>query len=240
MRNYALELEKRVSFIKEVLKNSHADGIIFGNSGGKDCTLVGILCKRACDNVLSVMMPCNSSRNFGEDMQDAVATCKKFEIENITVDLSKVKDSMVDAIPLTISPASSMNINPRLRMTTLYSIAQTRNSVVAGTGNKCEIFMGYFTKWGDGACDFNPIADLSVSEVYEFLEFLGAPENIIKKAPSAGLFEGQTDEQEMGVLYSEIEDFINRKEVLENSAKKISSAHERTHHKRKMPLYYTE
>ncbi len=239
MRNYALELEKRVSFIKEVLKNSHADGIVFGNSGGKDCTLVGILCKKACDNVLSVMMPCNSKRNFGEDMQDAVATCEKFGIENITVDLSGVKNTIVDAIsPIELSLPSSMNINPRLRMTTLYAIAQTRNAVVAGTGNKCEIFMGYFTKWGDGACDFNPIADLTVSEVYEFLEFLGAPENIIKKAPSAGLFEGQTDEAEMGVLYSEIEDFIEGNEVNSISAEKISSAHNRTAHKRRLPLYY--
>ena len=98
-------------------------------------------------------------------------------------------------------------------MTTLYSVAGSENRLVAGTGNRSEAFVGYFTKWGDGAYDFNPISDLTVTEIYEFLRYLNAPASIIEKAPSAGLYEGQTDEQEMGVSYADIDAVILGKEV---------------------------
>ena len=108
----------------------------------------------------------------------------------------------------TITDAASANIAPRLRMITLYTIAASENRIVAGTGNRSEAYMGYFTKWGDGAYDFNPIADLTATEVFEFLRYLKAPSSIIEKAPSAGLFEGQTDEKEMGVTYKAIDKYI--------------------------------
>jgi len=98
--------------------------------------------------------------------------------------------------------------------------------------------MGYFTKWGDGAYDFNPIADLTVTEVYEFLEYLGAPENIIKKAPSAGLFEGQTDEADMGVTYAAIDKYITTGEADDNDKAVIDRYHSRSEHKRRMPSIY--
>lgn len=242
MRNYAQELENRVAFIQKILAESHANGIVFGNSGGKDCTLVGILCKKACENVLSVAMPCQSSRNFGEDMQDALATASKFGIENIVVDLSETKATILKAMEphQALNQAAIANIAPRLRMTTLYAIGQARGCLVAGTGNQCERYMGYFTKWGDGACDFNPIADLKVSEIYEFLEFLGAPRNIIEKAPSAGLFEGQTDESEMGVTYAEIEQMIERGTCGNDHDEKIRRAHRISEHKRRLPRCYGE
>lgn len=242
MRDYNLELEKRVLFIQDVLKKANAKGVVYGNSGGKDCTLVSILCKKACENTVGVIMPCQSKRNYGEDTNDALATAKQFNIETLTVDLTKTKEVILNAIGEVhdITPSSSANIAPRLRMTTLYAIAQSRNALVAGTGNKSELYMGYFTKWGDGGCDFNPIADLTVSEIYEFLEFLNAPENIIKKAPSAGLFEGQTDEQEMGVTYAQIEEYINNKTGDEQAVQKIKRYHEISHHKRRMPLMFGE
>ena len=243
MRDYAKEIEKRVAFIRKALSDAHADGIVYGNSGGKDCALVGILCKMACDNVLGVMMPCQSSQNYGSDMEDALLVAKQFDIETITVDLSDVKAKMVESIEKATetTQTAQSNIAPRLRMTTLYTIAQSRNAMVAGTGNSCELYMGYFTKWGDGACDINPIADLKVSEVYEFLEFLNAPESIIKKAPSAGLFEGQTDEKEMGVTYRQIEEVMVEGKTGDNGAtEKILGIHSRTEHKRRMPLWYSE
>ena len=98
MRDYAKEIEKRVAFIKKALMDAHADGIVYGNSGGKDCALVGILCKMACDNVLGVMMPCQSSQNYGSDMEDALLVAKQFDIETITVDLSEVKEKMLENI----------------------------------------------------------------------------------------------------------------------------------------------
>ena len=198
MRNYADEFEKRVSFIKSVLAESGCKGIVFGNSGGKDCALVGILCKAACENTVSVMMPCGSSVNFGSDMDDATALCEKFGIENRTVDITPVKAAEVEALKnaTVLNDIALTNIAPRLRMVTLYGIAASENRLVAGTGNRSEVFVGYFTKWGDSGHDFNPIYDLTVTEVYEFLRYLKAPEHIIEKAPSAGLFEGQTDEKE--------------------------------------------
>lgn len=243
MRDYKLETEKRVAFIKKAMAEAHADGIVFGNSGGKDSALVGILCKMACDNVLGVIMPCQSKRNFGEDMDDGMDVAKQFNIETITVDLTSVKEEMVKQIESVTSATDTAksNIAPRLRMTTLYTIAQSRNAMVAGTGNKCELYMGYFTKWGDGGCDINPIADLTVSEIYEFLTYLNAPENIIKKAPSAGLFEGQTDEQEMGVTYKQIEEVMATGTTEDKAAaEKIIRTNQRTEHKRRMPLWYED
>lgn len=240
MRDYSNELRNRIKFIQETLENSGASGIVFGNSGGKDSALVGILCKKACENVLGVIMPCESTRNFGEDMVDGLKISKQFEIDNIIVDLTSTKTTLLTQVndKVKISSQANSNIAPRLRMTTLYAIGQSKNYLVAGTGNKNEIYMGYFTKWGDGAFDINPIADLSVREIYDFLEFLNAPINIINKAPSAGLFEGQTDEKEMGVTYNEIEEYMNTGKGNAESILKIKKAHERSEHKRKLPQTY--
>jgi NAD+ synthase len=240
MRNYENELTKRVEFIRNYTKSAKASGIVFGNSGGKDAALVGILCKTACENTVGVIMPCSSKRNYGEDKDDANAVSIKFGIDNRTVDLTAVKNELTRAL----FPAASMtdsalaNIAPRLRMTVLYSIAAAENRLVAGTGNRSERYMGYFTKWGDGACDFNPVADLTVTEVYEFLRYLGAPENIIKKAPSAGLFEGQTDEAEMGVTYEAIDKFLLTGQANEKDLAIIEKYHAVSEHKRKMPAVF--
>lgn len=240
LRDYKKELDSRVAFIREVLKSSHADGIVFANSGGKDCTLVGIICKAACDNTVGIMLPCQSKRNFGEDIDDARAFTSKFGIENRLIDLSEIKALFVEKLSKTteLNDTALMNIAPRLRMITTYATAAAENRLVAGTGNRSEIYMGYFTKWGDGACDFNPISDLTVTEVYEFLAYLGAPENIIKKAPSAGLFEGQTDEQQMGITYAKIDDYLLNGNALEEDRALIERFHARSEHKRKMPVTY--
>lgn len=241
MRDYEQELKQRVAFIQFALRDAHCQAIVFGNSGGKDSALVGALCKLACPDTVGVAMPCQSTRNFGEDMEDALALARQFDIETLTVDLSQVKEALCGQIaPLQqLTHPALANIAPRLRMTTLYAVAQSRNALVAGTGNKCERYMGYFTKWGDGACDFNPIADLTVSEIYEFLAYLKAPENIIQKAPSAGLFEGQTDEAEMGVTYRDIELYMEEGSCGGAQDAIIRRAHQVTEHKRRMPLVYT-
>lgn len=246
--DYRNEIGKRVDWIAEILASSGARGIVYGNSGGKDCTLVGALCKLATDNVLGVIMPCRSSRNYAEDRDDALAAGKKFGIEQTEVDLSDVRGELEKALgDRFVAEARSegavaaalSNVNPRLRMTTLYAIAQSRGYLVAGTGNLCEYTVGYFTKWGDGAYDFNPIADLTVAEIYGMLEELGAPENIIRKAPSAGLYEGQTDEKEMGVTYDDITAYIRRDPELDPTVReKIASMEAKTAHKRSNPPRY--
>ena len=214
MRDYQEEFEKRVAYIRRKVEEAHADGIVFGNSGGKDSALVGILCKAACPNTLGVIMPCASSQNYGQDKDDGNALAGQFGIETRTVDLTAVREAEMKALEgvAELSDMAVTNIAPRLRMTTLYAIAAAENRLVAGTGNRSEIYMGYFTKWGDGASDFNPIADLCAGEVFEFLRYLNAPLSIVSKAPSAGLYEGQTDEQEMGVSYDAIDRYHSRSE----------------------------
>ena len=234
-RDYERELRERVAYIQELLERAGARGIVFGNSGGKDSALVGILCQKATDKVLAVCMPCQSKRNFGEDLDDATTLAEQFGIENIVVDLTQAKAAVTEGIEkeLDVTPEASSNIAPRLRMTKLYAIAQSKGYLVAGTGNKSEYYMGYFTKWGDGAYDFNPIADLTVTEIYEFLTYLNAPANIVKKAPSAGLFEGQTDEADMGVTYAQVDAVMENGSCGDPEADAIIARyHNRSHHKR--------
>ena len=240
MKNVEQEITERVEFIKKILKQSNAGGIVYGNSGGKDSALVGILCKKACENVLGVIMPCGTSRNYNQDKQDAMTVANQFKIDYTVVDLGNVKTSITEAVEkgVKLSDSAISNIAPRLRMTTLYSIARTKNYIVAGTGNRSEAYMGYFTKWGDGAYDFNPIADLTVTEIYQILKYLNAPSIIISKAPSAGLYEGQTDELEMGIKYSTIDNYLLKGEADENSLKIMKKAHEQSEHKRKSAINY--
>ena len=234
MRDYAKEFENRVAFIRDLLKSSGAKGVIYGNSGGKDSALVGILCKAACDNTVGIIMPCASKRNFGEDMTDGLAVAEQFNIETRTVDLTAEKELVMQTVSAvtTLNQMATSNIAPRLRMLTLYTIGAAEGRLVAGTGNRSEAYMGYFTKWGDGAYDLNPIADLTVTEIYEFLRYLNAPQSIIDKAPSAGLFEGQTDEAEMGVTYAAIDRFLLTGEGEEADLAIIDRFHKRSEHKR--------
>ena len=242
MRDYKNEFEKRVQFIKSVIAESGAKGIVYGNSGGKDSALVGILCKAACDNTIGLILPCTSKRNYNEDTDDAKAVAAKYNIETRIIDLNSVKEAelkvLADAVIM--NEMALANIAPRLRMLTLYAIAAAENCLVAGTGNKSETYVGYFTKWGDGACDFNPIADLTVTEIYEFLRFLNAPKCVIEKAPSAALFDGQTDEREMGITYAEIDCYISGEKVAPETKKIIEHMHRTSAHKRNGVTVYTQ
>jgi len=242
MRDYSEEIIKRIAFIRKVLDDAGAKGIVYGNSGGKDATLVGILCKLACENTLGLIMPCGSKQNYGSDTIDAVAVAEQFCIELRIVDLKLSADTIKDAIGKSVelsSPAIA-NIAPRLRMTALYAIGASEGRLVAGTGNRSESYMGYFTKWGDGAFDFNPIADLTVTEIFEFLECLDAPRSIIEKAPSAGLFDGQTDEGEMGVTYKSIDEYILSGNCCSEDLEIINKYHNTSEHKRNPPLAYCD
>ena len=235
MRDYKAEFENRVEFIKSVLADSGAKGIVYGNSGGKDSALVGILRKAACENTVGIIMPCSTKRNYDEDAVDAKEVAQQYSIETRTVDLTPVKEAEINALAgiTELNNSALSNMAPRIRMLTLYAIAASENRLVAGTGNRSEAYVGYFTKWGDGAHDFNPIADLTVTEIYEFLRYLHAPEFIIKKAPSAALFDGQTDESEMGVTYAELDAHISGKHIAEDKAAIIERLHKISEHKRK-------
>jgi len=231
------EIDLRVAWIRKIIKDANAKGVVLGMSGGKDCALVGILCKKACENVTGIIMPCDSKRNYLEDRDDARLLNEKFGIKTLEIDLTPVKQVFRDrlfSLSENQKDIAYENINPRLRMITLYNYAQREGYLVAGTGNLSERTMGYFTKWGDGAYDFNPIGDMTVSEVYGMLRFLDCPEQIIQKAPSAGLFDGQTDEGDMGITYKEIDKYIREGKAEKKVKDKIECAFLKTAHKRDM------
>ena len=235
MRDYEYEYCARTDYIRSVVEKSGAAGIVYGNSGGKDSALVGILCKAACDDTVGIIMPCGANRNYTTDTTDAMTVARQYGIETRVVDLSAVRTAELQAIEGKCELKDNVcnNIAPRLRMTTLYAFAAAENRLVAGTGNRSEAYMGYFTKWGDGAHDFNPIADLTVTEIYEFLTWLKAPEFLLKKAPSAGLFDGQTDEGEMGVTYKEIDRYLLTGKADKDLLAIMQKYHARSEHKRR-------
>jgi NAD+ synthase len=180
-----------------------AGGYVLGLSGGIDSAVVAGLCRRAMGRgVLAAFLPCHS---LPEDADFAQQVSDAFDLETVTIDLASAYDALVAAMPPTIAALALANIKPRLRMTTLYALAQSRGYLVAGTGNKSEITVGYFTKWGDSGSDVLPLGDLYKSQVRALARELEVPQAVIDRVPTAGLWRGQTDEQELGITYDEIE-----------------------------------
>lgn len=238
--NIEKEVENIVSWIKNYIEEVGANGVVIGNSGGKDSAVVIALVTTAIgkEKVLTIAMPCNSIAN---DLEDAKVVAAKFEVPMLEIELTNVYNELEKTVnkelKKEISEEGKINIKPRLRMTTLYSIAQTLNYLVAGTSNKCEIFVGYTTKWGDSASDFNPIGNYTVEEVLQIGEYLGVPETIIKKAPSDGLGT-KTDEEKMGVTYKQITEYIETNKTEKVAMRKIEDMHRKSEHKRKnIPIY---
>lgn len=235
------EIDLIIDWIKTYVESSGAKGVVIGNSGGKDSAVVIALCVKALgkENVLTVAMPCSS---IIQDLEDAKLVADTFGVKMLTVDLSSVYENLCLEIESTITKElfteASINIRPRLRMTTLYTIAQQNNFLVAGTGNACEQFIGYTTKWGDNASDFNPLAEFTVSEVLEIGKLIGVPDKIINKAPNDGLGSGN-DEEKIGVTYAEIEEYISTGKTLNKSSmEKIQKLHKQSEHKRiPIPIY---
>lgn len=239
--DFEKEIMARAAWIREILAESGAKGIVFGSSGGKDSALVGILSRIATPNVTGIIMPCGSKRNYEKDKRHALDLAEKFDIRTLEVDLTPVKEAFVaavEALDESQTPMAYANMNPRLRMITLYNYAQRKGYLVAGTGNRSEMRMGYFTKWGDGAYDFNPIGDLTVTEIYKLLTYLECPQEIIDEPPSAALFEGQTDEAEMGVSYADIDRYILTGIAEPDVKKIIDAADKRADHKRSLGRIY--
>lgn len=203
--------EKIVNWLREQVGKSPAKGIVVGMSGGVDSSVVAVLAKKAFpDNVLGIAMPCFS----GEiDKEYALLTAKKFNIPVKIVPLSTVFMDLYSRIEGRSynegeTSVAISNMKPRLRMISLYYFANKFNYLVAGTGNKSELTMGYFTKYGDGGVDILPIAGLLKTEVWQLAKEIGVPQEIIKRTPTAGLWVGQTDEREMGITYKELDRVI--------------------------------
>lgn len=199
--------------------------------------MVAALCKRAFeDDTLAVLMPCKSS---GIDEIDAVLVAEALEIPYKKVNLDDTYDAMVRALNPERDPEQARmayaNIKPRLRMTALYFEAGLRGYLVAGTGNRSEIEIGYYTKYGDGGVDMEPIGALVKTQVRELARELRIPDKIIDKAPTAGLWDEQTDEEEMGFTYAQLDRYLLSGEADGDVRERIERLMKMSEHKRSMP-----
>ena len=231
LKQYLGEIEK---FLQQYLINAHARGYVLGVSGGIDSALVAALATKAVgrDKLFALLMPIDSHPS---DLQDGLELCQKFDIPHRVIDLSAPYHTLIKNFAFADDEAGKLalhNTKVRLRMVTLYAYAQSRGALVLGTDNAAEVHVGYFTKYGDGAADLAPIAELTKGEVYLASKILGVPESILKRTPTAGLFSGQTDEGELGVTYAELDDYLLGRKVDQKVAERIQYLHRISEHKR--------
>lgn len=227
-------INELVTWLQKKVKETKAKGIIFGLSGGMDSSVVGVLVKKALSrNHLALLMPCHSRV---EDTKDAKLVARKFHLNTRTIDLTPIYDHLIAIVDrglwtidskqkavsrrqakecsgqITVDRGLKIacaNLKPRLRMMTLYYFANKLNYLVCGTGNKSELMIGYFTKYGDGGVDLLPLGDLFKTEVKKLAKRLDIPQKIIDKTPTAGLWAGQTDEGELGITYEELDEILD-------------------------------
>ena len=230
---------KLTVWIREQVSGAGLHGVVFGLSGGVDSAVTAVLCKRAFpEDCLAVVMPCRSDE---ADIEDASAVAGKFQVPTRTITLDEVYESLLGVLPVSeFDPASrklaEVNLKPRLRMLTLYYLANRLGYLVVGTSNRSEISVGYFTKYGDGGVDILPLGNLVKSQVRELASHLGIPNEIIEKPPSAGLWEGQTDENEMGLTYEELDHYLASGEAREAVREKVDAMITESAHKRATPV----
>ena len=232
LRDPAVLRQKLVAWIREQVEGARMRGVIFGLSGGVDSAVVCALAAEAigAQRCLGVIMPADS---ISEDAQLAREVAAQFGVKAIEVELSDTVSALRTKLHANVeaaraaahgvgtgvtetSPAggapqeklAQANLKPRLRMVSLYFYANLLDYMVVGTGNKAEFTLGYFTKWGDGAADMFPLAELLKHEVWALARELGVPAAIVERAPSAGLWSGQTDEEEMGLRYKDIDRYL--------------------------------
>ncbi|EPT1851793.1 NAD+ synthase [Campylobacter jejuni] len=195
--------EKMCDFIQEKVKNSQSQGVVLGLSGGIDSALVATLCKRALkENVFALLMPTQISNKA--NLEDALRLCADLNLEYKIIEIQSILDAFIKQSENT-TLVSLGNFAARIRMSLLYDYSALKNSLVIGTSNKSELLLGYGTIYGDLACAFNPIGSLYKSEIYALAKYLNLHENFIKKAPSADLWENQSDEADLGFSYAKID-----------------------------------
>lgn len=217
------DVEELRDFIRTAAKKTGCDGMVIGLSGGLDSAVVTKLTVDAigADKVLNVFMP--SRVTPAEDYKVTADLCRRWGTEYKVVDIQPAVDSLVAILTSNDDvPLERGNIAARCRMVVLYNQAKKRNYLVMGTSNQSELMMGYFTKFGDGACDITPLANIYKMQVRQIAKMVGVPEDIITKPPTAGLWEGQTDEDEMGVRYCDLDRILYGFEM-ERTDKEIAS-----------------
>lgn len=215
--------QQMIDFLKNETSKIGISNVTIGLSGGLDSAVVAVLAKEVFkDNISVVLMPSQFSSKGS--LIDAKELCKKFDIDYEIVDISPMVKGYFDNIK-NASPLRIGNFSARMRMSVLYDISARDNSIVIGTSNKSEILLGYGTLYGDTACAINPIGEIYKSDLFGFAEYIGVTDTILNKKPSADLWEGQSDEEELGYSYKEIDSVLKlmidskltKKELLEKN-----------------------
>ncbi|MCK8828296.1 NAD(+) synthase [Natroniella acetigena] len=235
-RNYTKLEGQLVDWIRERVEEAGCRGTVVGLSGGIDSAVTAVLCQQAFpENNLGLILPCYSNH---QDAEDAKKLVDEFEINYQVFDLAATFDQLLTTVEGGQEVTKDMavaNIKPRLRMTTLYYYASKRNSLVVGTDNRSELKIGYFTKHGDGGVDIAPLGNLVKLEVRELAKELGVPKEIISKPPSAGLWSGQTDEEELGISYQKLDNYILTGEAEPKVKEKVERLASQNAHKLQAP-----
>ena len=229
LEQYLLEIEK---FLKDYLASSHMNGYVLGLSGGVDSSLVAAIARKAVgkDKLYCYAIDVESNP---DDIVDAKEVAKQLDVNLEVINLTETYHSYLkvldgkDFIRLTKS-----NLKVRMRMVALFAFAQEKRALVLGTDNADERYVGYFTKYGDGAVDVLPIVHLTKAEVREACKLYGLDNRLSERVATAGLFEGQTDEGEMGVTYKDLDDFLLGKEIDPKAKERIEYLHKISEHKR--------
>lgn len=245
--NVEKETKNIIKFIQDYYKKNNLKGVVLGISGGKDSAVVAALFAKAIgpENVLGVTLPCHSEET---DKIDAIKVAEKYGFELINLDLTNPFDAFQNEVEKLGNfteeqlKNSIINLKPRLRMSSVYYLAALYSElkggtyIVAGTSNKCELFVGYFTKGGDSTHDIAVINDYTVEEVIKIGEYLEVPDEVIHKVPSDGL-SNQTDEDKLGVKYKDVAKFMNNEKLDKETYKKIEKLHKNANHKFNIPKY---
>lgn len=234
-----------INWIKEWFDNNGPScNAVIGISGGKDSTIVAELCARALgpDRVLGVLMP----NGVQKDINDSIEVCNYIGIRYITVNISPAVEALKKEIGFELSPQSETNLPPRIRMTALYAVSQSNNGRVINTCNRSENYVGYETKFGDGAGDMSPLSNLTVREVLQIGDYLGLPHYLVHKVPMDGLNTNDdgsyvTDEQSLGFTYNELDDYLLEKKLpSDEKLGRIVRMHERAVAKNRMLTFKKE
>ncbi len=216
MKDWKKIKQDLILFLKTEVEKAGLKKVTVGLSGGLDSAVVAILCKEAFgENLNCVLMPSQFSSKSSID--DAIELCEKFDIKYEIISIEPMVSGFIKN--MNEDKLRIGNFSARMRMSVLYDVSSREKSLVVGTSNRSEILLGYGTIFGDTACAINPIGEIYKSDEFEFARFLGVPESILNKAPSADLWEGQSDEEELGHSYKEMDDLL--KEMIDENKSKV-------------------
>ncbi|TDQ57367.1 NH(3)-dependent NAD(+) synthetase [Mesocricetibacter intestinalis] len=235
MQNY---IDYLVDWLEQQRREYAAEGYVLGISGGIDSALAAHLLVRTSAPVQGLILP--SPTTSAQDIADARAVAQSAGCPVMELSISALYEGFMQSMAALFNQEAERqnviagNVQARLRMTALYAYAQSHRAIVVGTDNAAEWLTGYFTKFGDGGVDVAPLLGLRKEQVYQLAKLLGVPAQIMEKAPSAGLWQGQTDETEMGVSYAEIDAFLRGERVSAEAQRQIDFWHNRSHHKRRL------